>query len=320
MSVTSDIPRHLGLRVGDTVEVRSAEEILESLDADGRLDALTFMPEMLPFCGRRFRVSKVAHKTCDTIHKTGCRRMTDTVHLEDLRCDGGAHGGCGATCLLFWKESWLRRVRGSSPEPAPRPVPEHVALTLARTVHRRADPEAWTCQTTQLFDASMPLHWWDPRQYVRDLSTGNVGLFQLIKVVALAAFNVQQRWRGGRVFPVLAGTQRKKTPAESLGLQPGEWVQVKTKAEIEATLDERNKNRGMLFDPELLPYCGGTFRVASRVEKIINEKTGRMMDLPNDCIILEGVVCTAVYSRKRLFCPRAITPYWREIWLRRVER
>jgi len=135
----------------------------------------------------------------------------------------------------------------------------------------------------------------------------------------LAAFNIQQRWRGGRVFPVVNG-MLKKTPVERLDLAPGELVQVKSKEEIVATLDEGNKNRGMLFDPEMLPNCGKTFRVGARVERIINERTGKMMKLPNECIILDGVACKGIYSRNRLFCPRAITPYWREIWLRRIPR
>lgn len=56
-----------GLRVGDLVEVRSAEEILATLDESGELENLPFMPEMLRFCGRRLTVHKVAHKLCDTI-------------------------------------------------------------------------------------------------------------------------------------------------------------------------------------------------------------------------------------------------------------
>ena len=28
--------------------------------------------------------------------------------LDDLRCSGGAHAGCQASCRLFWKEAWLR--------------------------------------------------------------------------------------------------------------------------------------------------------------------------------------------------------------------
>ena len=103
-------PQVLGLRAGDWVEVRSKEEILRTLDARGMLDNLPFMPEMLAWCGQRLRVAKAAHKTCDTI--SGAyegRRMTNAVHLEDLRCDGKAHGGCEAACLIYWKEAWLKR-------------------------------------------------------------------------------------------------------------------------------------------------------------------------------------------------------------------
>ena len=53
------------------MEVRSADEILGTLDEHGRLDGLPFMPEMLEFCGRRVRVQSRAHKTCDTILASG---------------------------------------------------------------------------------------------------------------------------------------------------------------------------------------------------------------------------------------------------------
>jgi hypothetical protein len=39
-----------------------------------------------------------------------------------------------------------------------------------------------------------------------------------------------------------------------------------------------------------------------------------MQELANPYIVLERVVChQARYSQQRLFCPRAIYPYWREI-------
>src|SRR5215216_4982486 len=90
------------LRAGDVVRVRSREEILATLDANGRLDGQPFMPEMLQFAGRELPVSKIAHKTCDTINRpsTGMRRLDNTVHLVGARCDGSAHGGCQAGCLL----------------------------------------------------------------------------------------------------------------------------------------------------------------------------------------------------------------------------
>src|SRR4030095_17098039 len=98
---------HLGLRAGDWIEVRPAAEILETLDQEGRLEGLPFMPEMLRYCGRRFRVLAVAHKTCDTVNKTGCRRVRDAGHLEELRCDGSGHAGCQAACLLFFQDALL---------------------------------------------------------------------------------------------------------------------------------------------------------------------------------------------------------------------
>src|SRR5437867_12743052 len=76
----------LEYRAGDWVEVRSADEILASLDERGCLEGLPFMPEMLHYCGRRFRIFKSAHKTCDTIATYQSRRMANAVHLEGLRC------------------------------------------------------------------------------------------------------------------------------------------------------------------------------------------------------------------------------------------
>ena len=99
----------MALGAGDHVVVRSAREILATLDGQGALEGMPFMPEMVPFLGRRFVVAKRAQKVCDTIQFTGSRRLEGTVLLEDLRCDGGAHDRCQANCRLFWKEAWLRR-------------------------------------------------------------------------------------------------------------------------------------------------------------------------------------------------------------------
>ena len=72
---------------------------------------MPFMPEMIPYLGRRFTVSARADKICDTIGSTlQSRRMTDTVLLEDLRCNGGSHGGCQADCRIYWNEAWLKKV------------------------------------------------------------------------------------------------------------------------------------------------------------------------------------------------------------------
>src|SRR4029453_14824847 len=110
---TSD-QQSLGLRAGEWVQVRSREEILATLDENGRLDEMPFMPEMLKYCGARMMVGKRAHKTCDPALGIGGRKMANTVHLSNIRCNGAAHDGCEAACLIFWKEAWLKRI-----EPAP---------------------------------------------------------------------------------------------------------------------------------------------------------------------------------------------------------
>ena len=89
--------RKLDLKAGEWIEVRSREEVLATLDERGCFENVPFMPEMLEFCGKRFRVSKRADKTCDPANAPwSIRRLTDTVHLENGRCDGSLHGGCEA--------------------------------------------------------------------------------------------------------------------------------------------------------------------------------------------------------------------------------
>jgi hypothetical protein len=90
---------------------------------------------------------------------------------------------------------------------------------------------------------------------------------------------------------------------------------VRGKEEIMATLDKNHRHRGLLFDGEMLPYCGGIYRVLRRVHHIIDEKSGKMVNMKFPCIVLEGVVCKSDYHR---LCPRAIYPYWRENWLKRA--
>jgi len=337
------------LGAGDWVEVRSKAEILATLDANGRLENLPFMPEMFEHCGRRFRVWKRAHKTCDTVNKTGGRRVSDAVHLENVRCSGKSHGGCEAACLLFWNEAWLKRVDGSGPTLRPlgqtgSGCDESTVFAAAQGPGSSAEDPTYVCQATLLPQFSSPLAWWDFRQYVDDYRWGNVTLDQLLSGAAYVLFlalakpgqrirrrlspaliRLYDRWqslRGGVPFPRRSGTipPGEKTPSPpSLNLQPGEWVRVKAYPEILATLDTNNMNRGLYFDAEEVPYCGGTYRVRSRVSKIIDEKTGKMRPLKSGVVILEGVYCQARYSDKRMFCPRAIYPFWRDVWLERAQ-
>ncbi|SCL34183.1 hypothetical protein GA0070624_4924 [Micromonospora rhizosphaerae] len=337
----------LDLRVGDLVEVRSAAEILAMLDENGELGSLPFMPEMLKYCGQRLTVYKVAHKTCDTLTRSGIRKMENAVHLTAARCDGGGHGGCQAACLLFWKHAWLRKV---DPAEATAAVPVDELAETAGAATASADElaaprllpllnansrrppaedgaERYRCQATELLRAApqvLPAR--DLTQYVEDVQTGNATVLWTIRTFLVMLYNRWQgfsvqhlpawlRVRGGRRWGFLRGLAAGNTPTVSLGLQPGDLVRIRSREEIEPTLNADLLNRGMGFDSEMARFCGRTGRVARRVDHIIDETTGRMLRMKNPCIVLENVICEGAHNGN---CPRAITPYWREIWLEKI--
>lgn len=337
---------------GEWIEVRSREEILSTLDGNGQLDGLPFMPEMLQFCGQRLRVYRRAHKTCDPPNGLEGRRMAAAVHLDGVRCDGGGHGGCQAGCLMFWKNAWLKKA-GAPPDGdraiAPRAEASETSGAIAqaeqviwmgtRRPEQPGDEPRFVCQSTQIAAATTPLAWHDVRQYVEDWTSGNVRLsemfasavYSVCEAVATAGlgigsairwtYDTVQVWRGATPYPSRTGRvpSGTKTPSAQLGLQVGELVTVRPYQEILETIDQKGHNRGMVWDGEMVPFCGGTYRVLQRVNRIIDEKTGRMLQMKNECIQLDGVTCQACYAKYRKFCPRSIFPYWREIWLRRAD-
>ncbi|HEX4074006.1 MAG TPA: hypothetical protein VHX49_01265 [Candidatus Acidoferrales bacterium] len=328
------------------MQIKSKEEILRTLDGKGQLDGMPFMPEMFAFCGKRFQIRARAHKTCDTVFPIRGRSLSDSIHI-DTRCDGSAHGECQATCLIFWKTAWIH---SATDEKEGTPSEAVASTEVGRTAcseddvwtqasNRENGEIVYTCQATRLPYATNDLSWWDVRQYIEDYTSGNVGLWRIFcSFIYSLYYSLSQagvglgrpmRWFydkahvlwGGSLFPMKFGTIPKSqpTPAEELNLQPRELVRVKSHEEILRTLNTEGKNRGMSWDSELVPYCGGTYRVLRRISKIINEQTGKMQEIKNPCVILDSVVCQARYSACRLFCPRAIYSWWREVWLERVE-
>ena len=323
----------LGLRVGELVEVRSEEEILATLDERGELDSLPFMPEMLQYCGQLLTVYKVAHKLCDTVTRTGMRRMRDAVHLAGVRCDGQAHGGCQTGCLIYWKEAWLRRVDPASDGEGSVPSsPETPELTVADLHARTRKPaasngeELFTCQATELLRAAPELlPFRHLGQYAWDVRYGNAGIAAVLRAYLVGLFNrfqdfsrrvlPRRLWlREGLRWGFVKGSLTK-TPTGHSDLQPGELVRIKPKAEILRTLSRDLRNRGLGFEEEMARHCGREARVLSRVDRCIDEGTGRLLHMKNPCIVLEGIVCEGAYKAN---CPRSIPAFWREIWLERV--
>jgi hypothetical protein len=330
------------LKVGDWVMVRSAEEVLATLDSNARLEEIPFMPEMLRCCGKKYRVRARAHKLCDTAFGTGGRQLTDSVFLDDIRCMGEDYGGCEMRCSIVWKGAWLRRSSEADQEVAQVPAPQLDALVRSSTRRATGHPVTgepiYVCQGTQMPHATVLLPWWKPRQYLEDIRSGNAALGDIVTRLAFLVYAALEgsglgfgsalRWaydriqlaRGGKRYPIRPGRLPigGPTPTATLGLKVGDYVRVKSPEQILATVDELLVNRGMAFHPELIASCDKTFKVTQRVQRLINEKTGLMQELKNSCVVLEGAACVGRYTRP-LNCPRACPPYWREIWLERAE-
>jgi len=291
---------------GDWVEVRPASEIVQTLDTADALQGLPFMPEMLPFAGRRFKVVQRAERTCVHPPQVPFPKLADSVVLDGLRCDGSLHGGCELGCMFFWKESWLRPVhdgsRAGNPPPNG-PIPE-------LDVRRPGQLETFVCQATELPRATTPgPPLWSPGQYVDFVRD------RTYTVPELAAMFWQI---GSRKLRRLVGSRRPAGPPPApdhapLDLQPGEWVEVKGQDEILPTLDANRQHKGLAFSGNMVEACGKKMRVLKRVDTLIEERTGRLRTV-RGTVLLEGSTCD-----RYLGCARGMPFLYRGIWLRRVE-
>ena len=239
----------------------------------------------------------------------------------------------------------------SEPQGAARGCSLEQLVAATRQGHDAEKGPRYACQATEYLDATQRLSPYDPRQYIEDYRSGNVdvatlfrgavylvgtflmragkfvgrriGLGDVLAKAVMASYDALQLMLPNPVpFPRRQGTIPNGQPTPQLGigeLRPGSWVRVKSYREILATLDSNNKTRGLYFDAEHVPYCGKEFRVRSLVNQIIDERTGYMLRFKTPSIILDSAYCQGTYSNNRMYCPRAIYPYWRAVWLNPVE-
>jgi hypothetical protein len=94
--------------------VRSLDEILKTLDQNGKYQGLSFTVAQRKYCGNTCTVLKRLEKVFDE-RRWKLSRIKDTVLLEGVVCDGAGGvfrewDGCDRHCLLWWKEAWLKRI------------------------------------------------------------------------------------------------------------------------------------------------------------------------------------------------------------------
>jgi hypothetical protein len=314
-------------RAGDGAIVCSPQEILSTLDANGTLDGLPFMPEMLDWCGKHVRVLRRVEKTCVEIDSPGYiypnRRFADNdvVILEGPRCDGRDHDGCQRGCRIYWKEAWLRTDKCVD---TPTSIAEAGLAALRARLKVRAEEPRYFCQSTELFKATEEFPGrkkpWMVRIALKEVRNGEIAVPKLAKLFVLWCLqHLYTRAAGGR----LLNGPHKKTPSMSLDLKPGDIVRVKTRDQIVQTLSTKGANRGMFICYEMTRLCGKEAEVRSRIDRIIDEKSGKMRQLQNT-VMLQNMRGNPTLCEECLCfdemgdCPRGELMYWREIWLERV--
>ncbi len=302
------------IKAGDTVEVRKPPEIIGTLDADGSLDDLPFMPEMLEYCGKTFRVTGMASRTCVAFMNAELTlrmaefRNDDVFFLDGPRCTGFDHDGCDRSCRIFWKAAWLRKVDSRSASSASCSAG---AEELRKRLKTRGDERTYFCQSTQLGKATGDIS--RTQKFIKLCEDFRSGACTGADAVMATTRPVAQKIIGKLKRPP-AGA--RNFSHEILNLRPGELVEVRSFIEIEDTLDAQGKNRGLAFVPDMKRYCGMRFRVRRRIERMIHEHSGEMVEVKGT-VLLEENTCT--YDHTFGGCPRNEFNYWREVWLKRVE-
>ena len=291
---------------GHWVEVLPASEILQTLDAFQAMDGLPFMPEMLPFCGKRFQVARRAERTC-TYMPGPLRRLEHAVTLGGSACDGAMHGGCQMGCVFFWNEAWLKPVDGPGSIQAPAASEPLPVLRATRS----SDETTFFCQATEMPKATVPgPPMWRPGQYVRFLRVRTFNVVEMVDMYARLPLRTIRRKILSLMRRISAGPAANEA---ILGLQPGEVVEVRSVDEILRTLDGRRKHKGLSFGGEMHGQCGRRMTVVKRVDTIMNEQTGKIRHV-TDTVLLDGSACD-----RYLGCARGMPFMWREVWLKRVE-
>lgn len=113
---------------------------------------------------------------------------------------------------------------------------------------------------------------------------------------------------------------KPKAPVVAIGsaveLVPGDLVRVRSREEIERTLDNRGKLARCGFMDEMWQYCGTKQRVFKRVEQFLDERD-LCVHRAKHIVLLDGVICGGTLDYGR--CDRSCFFFWREEWLEKLD-
>ena len=90
---------------------------------------------------------------------------------------------------------------------------------------------------------------------------------------------------------------------------------MRTRQEIDSTLDPFKELKGCAFLPEMYQYCGTEQRVLKSMQRFMDERDYKLKKV-RGVILLENVICTGTPTFGA--CDRCCFLFWREEWLEKV--
>jgi len=127
-----------------------------------------------------------------------------------------------------------------------------------------------------------------------------------------ATHTIKHRWKKHQILHETGESQ-----PGAADLKPGDWVRVRSRPEIEATLDGWNKLKGCAFMQEMWPYCGTEQRVFKQVNQFMDERD-YLIKKARGIYLLDGVFCDGAHDFGP--CDRSCFFFWRREWLQKIEK
>jgi hypothetical protein len=211
--------------------------------------------------------------------------------------------------MVFWHKAWLRPASANDPAGHTKLDVPPDALTLLNRATTVDGERRYRCQLTAIRNMGTPLNNGPIGELWHELRVGNLSLIDI-----RAQFSFLWNRLILKLCKRLPLARNGTCNPDSLGLVPGDIVQVRDRAELLGTLDHDYRHRGLKLNLDMLRFAGKNFRVVAKIERFIDEDTGEMRNMKHPCVALQDVIC----GGGSYLCPRAQYWYWREVWLNRV--
>ncbi len=115
----------------------------------------------------------------------------------------------------------------------------------------------------------------------------------------------------------IQNSRRDSNTGDTGDMREGDLVRVRTRKEIEETLDAEDSLDGCLFMEQMWRFCGSEYCIASRVEHFFDENAYLMSEC-RDIYILNEVNCSGKIPDLPQPCDRSCRILWKGKWLKKI--